>query len=184
MAFAFNLTQGKRAERKTLITIARWKDLGSENPLATDAPGTGIHTEILGTRTEDSSIEFNADIETTTDIRGITYSDINKTEPQQDFDPYYILGGSTLGEFMHRNALKNNITAYSGTFNIYVVTMYDSDNTKYYTVKHEACSIIPTSIGGDSYVNMPLEVHFSNKITEGYITSSTGTIDENFSFAS
>lgn len=163
------LESGKRAERKTLITVAEWSEGGEQK------------REILGTRTEDSSIEFNADIETTTDIRGITYSDINKTEPQQDFDPYYILGGSDLGAFMHRNALRNNITAYSDAFDVYVITAYDytttgtgaSATTSYFAVKHAHCSIIPTSMGGDAYVNMPIEVHFSNDITVGSVDKLT-----------
>lgn len=138
--------------------------------------------EILGVRTEDSSIEFNADIATSTDIRGITYTDVNKTEPQQSFDPFYLLGGSKLGDFLSSKALQNQITSYSNAFNVYIVAMYEDegDNTghEYRTVKHSGCSIIPTSIGGDSFVNMPIEVHYSNDIT-------TGTIDkiaEDFEF--
>lgn len=131
------------------------------------------YREILGTRTEDSSIEFNPDIETSTDILGITYTDVNKTEPQQDFDPFYLLGGSDLGEYLASAALKNDITAYSNFCNVYVITAFISEgsgeSTAYKAVMHEGCSIIPTSIGGDSYVSMPIEVHYSNKITEGTV---------------
>ena len=84
MASTFNLAAGQRAERKLLITVAEWFEGGSG--------GTAVR-EILGTRTEDSSIEYNADIETMTDILGINYTDINRTQPQQDFDPYLVLGG-------------------------------------------------------------------------------------------
>lgn len=156
---AINLNSGQRAERKTLITVVEW--------------GTGTTNqkrEILGTRTEDSSIEFNADIETITDIRGITYTDVNKTEPQQDFDPFYILGGSELGEYLSNAALSNNIAAYNGAFNVYIIEAFIGSSSSGYTaVKHEGCSIIPTSIGGDSYVSMPIEVHYSNNITVGTV---------------
>ena len=37
--------------------------------------------EMLGYKVEESSIEYNWDIETITDIRGITTSSINKSEP-------------------------------------------------------------------------------------------------------
>lgn len=158
---ALNLNAGQRAERKTLITVAEWNT------------GTGTTTqkrEILGTRTEDSSIEFNADIETMTDIRGITYTDVNKTEPQQDFDPFYVLGGSALAEYLSDAALTNNIAAYNGTFTIYVIEAYKGSSSNGYTaVKHTGCSIIPTSLGGDSYVSMPIEVHYSNNITLGTV---------------
>ena len=81
----FNLDNGQRAERKLLITVAEWTE------------GSSQVREVLGTRTEDSSIEYNADISTTTDILGNNYTDINRTQPQQDFDPYLVLGGSKLG---------------------------------------------------------------------------------------
>lgn len=162
MADAVNLAQGQRAQRKTLITVAEWTPAGaSETPVR----------EILGARTEDSSIEFNPDTETTTDILGITYSDVNKTEPQQDFDPYYLLGGSKLGAYLAEAALENNIDAYNGVFNIYIIAAFIGETSKYKCIKHEGCTILPTSIGGDSYVSMPIEVHYSNKIT-------TGTVDK------
>ncbi len=154
MAFASTLSNGQRAQRKLLITVAEWGD---------------NKREILGTRTEDSSIEFNPDIETMTDIRGITYTDVNKTEPQQTLDPFYILGGSQLSDYLSQAAIKNDIDAYNGTFTIYIIQAWLKDGNSYYAVKHEGCSILPTSLGGDSYTAMPIEVHLSNNITEGAV---------------
>lgn len=154
---AVNLDTGVRAQRKTLITVAEWTENNTQK------------REILGARTEDSSIEFNPDIETVTDILGITYTDVNKTEPQQDFDPYYLLGGSDLGAYLTEAALANNIDAYNNVFNVYIITAFIGETGSYYAVKHSGCSIIPSSIGGDSYVSMPIEVHFSNNITEGTV---------------
>lgn len=159
MADIVNLKAGQRAQRKTLITVAEWGGTDSQN------------REILGARTEDSSIEFNPDVSTSTDILGITYSDVNKTEPQQDFDPYYLIGGSKLGAYLAEAALENNIDAYNGTFNIYVITAFIGTEGAYKCVKHSGCTILPTSIGGDAFVSMPIEVHFSNNI-------ETGTVDK------
>lgn len=164
---ALNLKAGQRAQRKLLITVAEWS--GGEPD--------SKEREILGVRTEDSSIEFNPDIATSTDILGITYTDVNKTEPQQDFDPYYVIGGSKLAEYMTDAALKNNIDAYNGVFTIYVITAFAGTTGKYKCVKHEGCSIIPTSIGGDSYVSMPLEVHLSNNITSGTVDVLTDAFE-------
>jgi hypothetical protein len=129
----------------------------------------GMVREILGARTEDSAIEFNPDTETVTDILGITYTDVNKTEPQQDFDPFYLMGGSNLGEYLAEAAIKNDIAAYNNVFNVYIITAFIGDSGSYKAVKHSGCSIIPTSIGGDAYVSMPIEVHFSNNITAGTV---------------
>lgn len=164
---AINLKTGQRAQRKMLITVVEWTE------------GSTTNREILGTRTEDSSIEFNADIETSTDIRGITYTDVNKTEPQQSFDPFFILGGSKLSEYLTAAALKNDIDAYNGTFTAYIITAFIGDEEDgYYAVKHTGCSVIPTAIGGDSYTNMPIEVHYSNNITEGTVDK----LSDNFVF--
>lgn len=182
MATKMDLANGQRAQRKLLITVAEW---GMENTFDTKtgklASTTGGKREILGKRTEDSSIEFNPDIETSTDILGITYSDVNKTEPQQDFDPFYILGGSDLGEYLTSAALNNDIDKYNNVFNIYVITAFINDKTgeatKYECVVHDGCSVIPTSIGGDSYISMPLEVHFSNHITSGTVDKLTDSFE-------
>ena len=167
MADAVNLKNGVRAQRKTLITVAEW---GVE-------PEKSGTREILGARTEDSSIEFNPDIETSTDILGITYTDVNKTEPQQDFDPFTLIGGSALGEYLANAALENDIDAYQNAFTIYIIEAFatsgSDSSVTYKAIKHTECSIIPTAIGGDSYINMPLEVHFSNKITKGTVDKLT-----------
>lgn len=170
----FNLRQGQRAERKLLITVAEWKETAgtSENPVR----------EILGTRTEDSSIEYNADIETTTDIRGINYTDVNRTQPQQDFDPYLILGGSKLGAFLN-DVRKRNAVSELNQFTIYVITAFVGDATNGYEAeKHDGCTISYNSIGGDANVNMPITVYLSN---DGYDSKGkstgapvTGTVDK------
>lgn len=146
-----------RVKRQTLITVAEWGE------------GASSQREVLGARTEDSSIEFNADIETTTDILGVTYTDVNKTEPQQDFDPYMLLKDSALGDYLTQAALANDIDKYSNCFTIYIIAAFLGSNGSYKCVKHEGCSIIPQSIGGDTYVSMPIEVHYSNQITSGTV---------------
>ena len=167
-----NLGTGVRAQRKLLITVAAW---------GANQSGKEENREILGARTEDSSIEFNPDIATSTDILGITYTDVNKTEPQQSFDPFFVLGGSKLAAYLADAALANNINAYNGAFTVYVITAFISDassTTKYKAVKHTGCSIIPTSMGGDSFVSMPIEVHFSNNLTMG----SVDKLSDDFTF--
>ena len=154
----FNLRDGQRAERKLLITVAEWEEEGSQV------------REILGTRTEDSSIEYNADIETTTDIRGFNYTDLNRTQPQQDFDPYLVLGGSKLGAFLN-DIRKRNALSELSQFTMYIITAYVGTEGAYEAEKHVDCTITYNSLGGDVNVNFPISVYFSNK-------SVTGTVDK------
>ena len=157
---AFELQTGQRAERKQLITVAEWTE------------GTTVVRQILGTRTPDSSIDYNPEIETSTDILGYSYTDVNKTEPEQAFDPHLILGGAKLAEkiddIRRRNALNE-----LNQFTVYVITAYKKGTVGttegYQTEKQTDCTITYESLGGESNVNFPITVHFSNKTTLGIV---------------
>lgn len=126
--------------------------------------------EILGRRTEDSSIEYNADTSTSTDILGINYTDVNKTQPQQDFDPFLILGGSKLGAKLN-DIRRRNALSELNQFTLYLITAYvdgPSDGT-YEAEKHVNCTITYNSLGGDTNVNMPISAYFSNDSITGYV---------------
>ena len=161
----FNLPEHQRAERKLLITVAEWNE--------TVGTTETKQREILGRRTEDSSIEYNTDTNTSTDILGINYTDVNKTQPQQDFDPYMILGGSKLGAKLN-DIRKRNALSELSQFTLYIITAYVGDATNGYEAeKHEGCTIQYNSLGGDTNVNMPISVFFSNKITNGTVDKLT-----------
>ena len=160
----FNLANGQRAERKTLITVAEWND-GDSTPVR----------EILGTRTEESSIEYNADVVTSTDIRGKNYTDVNKTQPQQDFDPFLILGGSKLAAKLNDIRRRNALTELNG-FTIYIITAFSGEAGAYDAEKHTDCTITYNSIGGDANVNMPISVYMSNDC-DGTGAPQVGTVD-------
>ena len=130
---------------------------------------TRVNREILGRRTEDSSIEYNVDMENTTDILGINYSDVNKTQPQQDFDPYLILGGSKLGAKLNDIRKRNALTELSD-FTLYIITAFIGDaENGYEAERHDYCTITYTSLGGDTKVNFPISAYFSNDITNGIV---------------
>lgn len=161
----FNLPEHQRAERKLLITVAEWNE--------TVGTTETKQREILGRRTEDSSIEYNTDTSTFTDILGINYTDVNKTQPQQDFDPYMILGGSKLGAKLN-DIRKRNALSELSQFTLYIITAYVGDATNGYEAeKHVGCTIQYNSLGGDTNVNMPISVFFSNKITNGTVDKLT-----------
>ena len=165
----FNLAEGQRAERKLLITVAEWQETVTDN---TDPqnPVTSTQTvrEILGTRTEDSSIEYNPEINTSTDIRGFNYTDMEKTQPQQDFDPYLVLGGSKLGALLN-DIRRRNAVSELNQFTMYIITAFVGSTGSYDAEKHTDCTITYNSIGGDTKVNFPISVYFSNKITPGSV---------------
>ena len=162
----FNLKDGQRAERKLFVTVVEW-----EEPLD-GTTGSEQVREILGRRTEYSSIDFDADIQDSTDILGNNYTDVNKTQPTQAFDPYLILGGSRLGAFLNDIRRRNALSELTGAFTVYIITLFIGDEISGYEAeRHDECTITYDSFGGDANVNFPITVHFSNKIT-------TGTVDK------
>lgn len=164
---------GDRIARKYLVTAVGW----------TEGAGSTETKQIIGARIEDSSIEFNPDIETMTDILGTTYTDVNKTEPEQELE-LPIIVGSPLSEYLTEAALTNNIEAYNGKFTAYLIAMFmESGTGTYYCIKHANCSLIPTNIGGSSWLVSSATLHLSNDITVGTIAQGTdGKIPANFTF--
>lgn len=157
-----NLTGNERAKRGEFLVVAEWKSDGSS--------GTSVR-EVLGAYAESSSIEFNNDVNTITDVLDIVRTDVNKTEPQQSFDPLYISGNSKLSAYLMNAALNNDINKYNGVFNVYIIMAFAGAKGAFEAKMHEGCTILPVSIGGDGggYVSMPIEVHYSNNITEGTV---------------
>lgn len=156
------LQNGQRAERKLMITVAEWEE-------GTSSEDKKTYREFLGRRTEDSSLEFNPDIQTSTDILGNNYTDVNKTQPQQDFDPYLVLGGSRLGAILN-DCMRRNALSELDQFKIYIISAFQGDATNgYEAVMHEDCTIAVNSMGGDANVNMPISVYLSNKLTTGKV---------------
>lgn len=160
----FNLAEHQRAERKKLLTVAEWQETSAGSTVTTTV------RELLGRRTEDSSVNYNVDQQTSTDVLGINYTDINKTQPQQDFDPYLILGGSKLGAKLNDIRRRNALSELS-QFTLYLITAYVGEDGAWEAEKHRNCTITYNSLGGDSNVNMPISVFFSND-------SVTGTVDK------
>ena len=153
---------------------------GSTAPAwAEDTYYTRVDRTILGKRTPDSSIEYNVDSETSTDILGYNYTDVNKTQPSQSFDPHLILGGDKFSEKMNDIRKRNALTELS-QFTLYIITAFIGDATNGYEAEmHTGCTILYDSIGGEDNVNFPITANFSNNITNG----SVDKLSSDFTFA-
>lgn len=131
-----------------------------------------VNRTIMGKRTPDSSIEYNVDSETSTDILGYNYTDVNKTQPQQSFDPHLILGGDKFSEKLNDIRRRNALSELQ-QFTLYIITAFITTEvggkTVYDAERHTGCTILYDSIGGEDNVNFPLTAYFSNNITLGIV---------------
>lgn len=170
---SFNLASNQKAERKLLVTAVNVGEsiTGEETPI----------WEVIGAGIEDSSIEYNPDITTTTDILGTTTTLVNKLEPSQEFEPYTITGGSKLA-FKLWGQIKNNKLSELSMYEVMQIHAFVGASGQYEAEVHKNCTITANSIGGSAYVDFPISINFSNDKIHGtvndYKASSTITFTE------
>lgn len=155
----FNVGKGTKAARKLLRTYVD-VSAGAGSP----------EWELLGSGIEDSSIELNPDTETKTDIIGVTTTTVNKWEATQGFDPFTIKGDSKLAFKLHQ-IWQDKTPEKLSQFKVLIVYKYIGEgSTGYEAEVQKNCTINITSIGGSSYVDMPIEITYSNDIERGTVT--------------
>lgn len=160
-ASAFNLQNGQKAERKLLVTAVNVGD--------SVASGTGTpEWQIVGVGVEESAVEFNPDTETVTDILGITETTVKKFETAQDLDPMTVRGGSKLALKLY-NQIKYNRYSEMSMYEVMLIHAYVGSEGEYEAEVHKGCTLTPQSLGGDSNVDMPINISFSNDKIHGTV---------------
>lgn len=162
MSKDFNVGSGVKASRKLLMTFVDVSD-------TPNAP----EWELVGSGVEDSSIELNPNTETVTDILGVTQTSVTKWEPNQSLDPNTVKGGSKLNFKLH-SIWQNKTPELLSKFNVLIVYAYVGENQTFDAEMQKNCTINITSIGGSSYVDMPIEIMYSNDSTRGTVTVENG----------
>lgn len=171
----FNLKDNQKAERKLLVTAVNVGD-------SIEAGAGTPKWQIVGVGVEDSSIEYNPDTSTVTDILGITETTVNKFETSQDLDPMTVRGGSELAIKLH-NQVKYNRYSEMSMYEVMQIHAYVGTPGAYEAEVHTGCTLTPQSIGGSSYVDFPINISYSNKKIHGtvdnYIYGKTITFTKN-----
>ena len=160
-ATTFNLKDGEKAQRKLLVTAVNVGDS------ITQSAGTP-EWQIVGVGVEDSSIEFNPDTETITDILGITETTVNKLETAQTLDPMTVRGGSKLAIQLYNQVKYGRLSEFS-MYEVMIISAFAGENGAYEAEVHKGCTLTPQSMGGDSYVDMPIDINFSNDKVHGTV---------------
>lgn len=162
-ATSFNLKTNQEAERKLLVTCVNVGDS------ITDSVGTP-EWEIVGVGVEDSSIEYNPDISTVQDILGISHTKVNKFETSQSLDPMTVRGGSKLALKLH-NQVKYKKLAELSMYEVMQIHAYIGQEGAYEAEVHKNCTVTPQSLGGSSYVDMPIDINYSDDKIHGTVNA-------------
>lgn len=161
MANDFNVGVGVKATRRLLMTFVDVSDTGQPE------------WELVGSGVEESSLELNPNTETVTDILGVTTTSVTKWEPNQSFDPNTVKGGSKLNFKLHK-IWQDKTPELLSKFNVMIVYAYLGAEAAFEAEMQKNCTINITSIGGSAYVDMPIEIMFSNDSTKGTVTIENG----------
>ena len=124
--------------------------------------------EVQGYKTEDSSLEFNPDISTMTDILGEAYSDVNKFEVTQPFDPNTLRMGGKLNELLVKYWREGQLQKFS-QFKVLIMYGFIGEEGRYEADCFSSCTITPTSLGGSSRVNMPFSINYGGERVKGTV---------------
>ena len=114
--------------------------------------------ELLGV--DDSAISMNPDLETTTDILGVTRTRINKLEPTQDMT-MPLIGGSDFLIKVHNDVRRRRL-ANLGAYDLLVIYGYVGA-TSTYEADRFISTVEPTSLGGDAFVDQEITFHLGGE---------------------
>lgn len=163
-ATAFNLQANQKAERKLLVTCV---NVGDSITMSGGTP----EWQPVGVGVEESSIEFNPETETVTDILGITETTVQKFETSQELSPMTVRGGSKLAVKLY-NQIKYNRMSEFAMYEVMQIHGYVGDAENGYEAEvHKNCTLTPQSIGGSSNVDMPITINYSNDKVHGTVNS-------------
>ena len=164
----FNLQENEKAARKLLVTAV---NVGDSITAVSGTP----EWQIVGVGVEDSAIEFNPDTETITDILGITETTVNKFETSQSLEPMTIRGGSKLAVKLYNQVKYNRLSEFA-LYEVMQIHAYarrgegtGESPYSYEAEVHKNCTLTPQSIGGSSYVDMPIDINYSNDKIQGSV---------------
>ena len=164
----FNTTAGQTIKRELFVAY-----------LNTSATTTPVWSP-LGKRVTDSSAEYDWGEDNSQDILGNNWSTLKKPTVSQDFDPYDLDGGDVAALKVWNLAVKDqNYTALAAQDMLIVHLYAGTADTAMFAERYEACSIRPSSLGGEGGGNlgMPISVTYGGKRTTGTASvSSAGVV--------
>ena len=117
--------------------------------------------------------------ETTQDILGNTWGTLGKPTITQDFDPYDLDGGDVAAVKIWNMAVKDqDYTALSAQDMLIVHLYAGTAGTAMFAERYQACSIRPSSLGGEGGGNlgMPISVTYGGTRSVGTASISTSGV--------
>ena len=143
----FNTPAGQVVDRKLLILYLNTGE--NEEPVWSP----------IGKRVEESSMEYDFNEESKTDIFGEVYTTMNKPIVTQTFEPCELDAGDKAQVKIWNQAIRDQDVAAMANNDLLVVHAYAE--------RYASCLVKPASLGGSANVGMPLDITFGGTRTKG-----------------
>lgn len=133
----------------------------------------GTNWEIVGRKIEDLSLEMNPNVETLTDITGLTQTTLDKYEKQTSVSPYYARRDSKMSEWLY-NVVRNEKTLSDVEKNFLCVNIFAGADGSYDAWTQKAIVAVQ-SYGGDTKgVQIPYTLYWIGEKTFGTVSIADG----------
>lgn len=129
--------------------------------------------EIVGRKIEDLSLEMNPNVETLTDITGLTQTTLDKYEKQTSVSPYYARRDSKMSEWLY-NVVRNEKTLSDVEKTFLCVNIFAGAGGSYDAWTQKAIVAVQ-SYGGDTKgVQIPYTLYWIGEKTFGTVSIADG----------
>ena len=157
--YKFNTAEGETVARELMIAY-----LNTGEPAEPE-------WSALGKRVEDSSMEYDWDEQSKTDILGDTYTNLKKPKITQSFDPCELDSSVTaLSKIWNLAVRKQDYRALANQ-DILIAHFYADADGKNFAERYSSCAVKASSLGGEGGGNMgmPLEITYGGTRTMGTV---------------
>lgn len=164
----FNTTAGQTIARQSLVLY-----------LNTGTSSTPVWSA-LGTRVEDSSMDFDWSESTSQDILGVTRSTMKKPVISQSFEPCNLDAGDSAIVKVWNLALHEQNPQALCAMDVLLVHFYAGTASTPFAERYPASMVRPTGLGGEGggNIEMPIDVTFGGERVTGTASrnASTGVV--------
>ena len=134
---------------------------------------------VIGYRITSSALEFNPDSETGQDINGRNFGSVNRFEPTQTFEPHRLTSGQlgSIGAKLVQYFRYRELEKFSQfkCLLIYGFLAEDPAEGPYPADEYDACTVVPNSLGGEMWTELPFDITFGGNVKHG---TTDGLIDK------
>ena len=131
--------------------------------------------ELQGGRIEDMSLEMNPNVETVTDVTGVTETTLDKYEKQTSVSPYYAKRNNKMSAWLY-NVVRDEKTLSDVEKTFCVVNIFAGSDGAYDAWTQKGVVAVQ-SFGGDTKgLQIPYNIHWIGEKVFGTAAISNGTM--------